>query len=209
MRPLKITLLFLLPVSIIAATFWFVRPHVVGKQVGAASIPDSVSRYHLNTGKVKLVVKKSDYVLQLYIDNKLVKEYPVVLGNDPVNDKTHEGDGCTPEGTYKIKAKYPHKSWTYFMWIDYPNEAAWKRFNENKKNGVIAKNATIGGEVGIHGVPFESSAFGSTPSDTTPHQDWLIDKRVNWTLGCISLKTADIKEIYTYAVVGTEVQILH
>jgi murein L,D-transpeptidase YafK len=203
-------LLLILPlISVFSLFAWILQTHAIANKNQAANIRDSIAKYKLDTKKVKLWIKKSDYTLQLFIDNKLVKTYPVVFGPDPVNDKKYEGDGCTPEGIYKIKAKYPHRSWSYFLWIDYPNEAAWKRFNENKKKGLIAKDATIGGDVGIHGVPFVTGLFGNHSLGTTPHNDDIISKRINWTLGCISLTTADITELYQYVSVGTEVEIVH
>ncbi len=174
-----------------------------------ASIEDSVKKYTLNLKDVKLSIQKSSYRVDLYLGGKRVKSYPCVLGPNPTDDKTHEGDGCTPEGTYKIKAKYPHRNWSYFLWVDYPNDAAWKRFNENKKSGKLSKSATIGGEIGIHGVPFLSHDFGKETPKGTAHNDELIDEKVNWTAGCISLKTNDIIELYKYVLVGSDVEIVH
>lgn len=156
----------------------------------ASRIIDSLK---LNKNNLYIEIDKSDYTLTIKIGNKVVKTYPVVLGFDPVNDKKMEGDGCTPEDTFKIISKYPHKSWTKFIWFDYPNAASKKKFEARKKKGEIPKDAKIGGEVGIHGVPGED--------------DRIIDQKINWTLGCISLKTADINEIYDLVKVGTKVVI--
>lgn len=158
---------------------------------------------------VTIRIYKSKYRLELYRNDSLLRTYPVVFGFNPVDDKQKQGDGCTPEGTFHIQAKYPHRSWSYFMWLDYPTKDSWRKFNENKKKGIIASGDDIGGEIGIHGVPFVTSGFGSKPSANTPHADDIIDKKTNWTLGCISLKTADISELYTLVPVGTEVLIFH
>jgi murein L,D-transpeptidase YafK len=149
----------------------------------------------LDKEKIYIKVSKSSYLLQLKIGEVVIKGYPVVLGFDPINDKRQEGDGCTPEGTFKIQSKYPHKSWSKFIWFDYPNDESRKKFETRKKNGEIPKNARIGGEVGIHGVPDKD--------------DRIIDQKINWTLGCVSLKTADINEIYSLVKVGTKVVIEH
>jgi murein L,D-transpeptidase YafK len=53
-------------------------------------------------------------------DTIIIKQYPVVLGGNPVDDKLLQGDLCTPEGNFLIHAKYPHKSWEKFIWINYP-----------------------------------------------------------------------------------------
>lgn len=149
----------------------------------------------LDKANVYIEVSKSSYLLQLKIGKVVIKGYPVVLGFDPVNDKKQEGDGCTPEGTFKIQSKYPHKSWSKFIWFDYPNDESRKKFEARKKKGEIPKNARIGGEVGIHGVPDKD--------------DRIIDQGINWTLGCVSLKTADINEVYSLVKVGTKVVIKH
>lgn len=149
----------------------------------------------LDKSKIFIKVSKGSYLLQLKIGEVVVKGYPVVLGFDPINDKKQEGDGCTPEGTFKIQSKYPHKSWSKFIWFDYPNDESRKKFEARKKKGEIPKNARIGGEVGIHGVPDKD--------------DRIIDQGINWTLGCVSLKTADINEIYSLVKVGTKVVIVH
>ncbi len=144
---------------------------------------------------VALKVEKGLYRLTVEYRGKAVKQYPVVLGRSPVDQKLRQGDGCTPEGAFKIKALYPHRNWGKFIWIDYPTAASWARFNAAKKAGKLRPSATIGGEVGIHGTP--------------DGQDALIDQQTNWTLGCVSLKAADIEEIYGVCQVGTPVLIVH
>jgi len=133
---------------------------------------------------IRIEISKSDYTLYLMHDSEIVKSYPVVLGPDPVNDKFVEGDGCTPEGVFGIRDKYPHKKWCRFIWLDYPNEQSWKKHKMAEKEGTIPRDSEIGGEVGIHGVP--------------EGRDDLIDKGTNWTLGCISLKNNDIIELYKF-----------
>ena len=136
-------------------------------------------------------IDKGDYTLSLYADTLLVKQYPVVFGWNPVADKLRQGDGCTPEGNYKVLAKYDHDAWSKFIWIDYPNKESLVKFHEAKTNGVISPESTPGGEIGIHGVPI--------------NYDYVIDQGDNWTAGCIALKNRDINEIYNYVDVGTEV----
>jgi murein L,D-transpeptidase YafK len=45
-----------------------------------------------------LVVHKLRRKLTIYQGVTPLKTYPVVLGNDPYNDKMCQGDTCTPEG---------------------------------------------------------------------------------------------------------------
>jgi murein L,D-transpeptidase YafK len=139
-------------------------------------------------------IEKSRYRLTVFVKRKAIKAYPVVFGSNPVDDKRREGDVCTPEGTFRIRALYPHRRWSKFLWLDYPTRDSWRKFQEAKRSGQIGPQATVGSEIGLHGVP--------------AGQDALIDARVNWTLGCISLKTADIAEIYLLAKAGTRVEII-
>jgi murein L,D-transpeptidase YafK len=140
---------------------------------------------------VSIQIDKSDYILMVLNKAEVLKSYRMVLGSNPKDDKRMEGDRCTPEGTFHIVSKYPHKSWRKFIWIDYPNDESRRKFKEAKLNGEIPKDAKIGGEIGIHGTPEDS--------------DYLIDDKVNWTWGCVSLKRKDVDEIYPYINESTEI----
>ncbi len=142
---------------------------------------------------IAVLIDKSDYTLQIFAADTLVKTYAVVFGGNPIEDKLRQGDQCTPEGVFKINSKYPHKSWSKFIWLNYPTQDSWKKHSQAKKEGLIPSNAKIGGEIGIHGVPEGS--------------DFAIDKRINWTLGCISLKNADVNEIYPFIDTSTHITI--
>jgi len=142
---------------------------------------------------MRIVIDKSDYELHVYDAKGWYATYPVVFGADPLKDKKMEGDRCTPEGEFKILSKRPHNKWSRFMLLDYPTQETMVKFNQRKQRGEIPKNATPGGGVGIHGV--------------WPHEDFVIDRYKNWTLGCISLKNADVQELYSYIPIGTPVTI--
>jgi len=157
------------------------------------SLKHLVDSLKLDKRHAKIHVSKYKYLLSIVIGNKTIKSYPIVLGKNPIDDKLREGDRCTPEGVFKIKAKYPHKSWSKFIWFDYPNEASWKKHSQAKKDKKIPMNSTIGGDVGIHGVPVGA--------------DSAIDNKHNWTWGCVSLKNKDINEIYDFVFVGMTVEI--
>lgn len=131
---------------------------------------------------LNILIDKSEYTLQVYHKDSLLITYPCVFGFNEVDDKHQEGDGCTPDGEFGIRSMYPHKNWSYFIWVDYPNEESWRRFKARKADGTIEAGGTIGGEIGIHGVPEGS--------------DDLISSRTNWTLGCISLTNADVTDLY-------------
>ncbi|MFC2098618.1 murein L,D-transpeptidase family protein [Bacteroidota bacterium] len=138
---------------------------------------------------IHIEIDKSDYTLSIMKESMLLKQYPVVFGSDPVKDKLRQGDRRTPEGEFRVRTKYPHRSWDKFIWINYPTEDSWKKHRQAKLDGLIDESDGIGGEIGIHGVPFGS--------------DYMIDVRMNWTLGCISLKNDDINDFYPYIREGT------
>lgn len=153
-----------------------------------------VREQHIPQNELLVKIDKSDYTLAVYHKAKLLVTYPCVFGFNTSDDKHQEGDGCTPEGVFGIRSKYAHRSWTYFIWFDYPNKESWRRFNSRKKEGIIEKGATIGGEIGIHGVP--------------DGMDSMIADKTNWTLGCISLTNADITDLFKSIGDGTKIEIV-
>lgn len=127
-----------------------------------------------------IVVHKLSRKLTFYQGLTPLKTYSIVLGNDPYNDKLCQGDTCTPEGVYRIRAKYPHGKWDYFIWLDYPNTQNWLKFSRAKQAGCLPEEANIGGQVGIHGTE-------------DPYKNLSGE---NWTQGCVSLLNKDLEEIY-------------
>lgn len=155
--------------------------HLVTKEqnINLVRLVDSLQ---LNKNKIAVHIYKTAYKMKIKYDTLTLKTYPCVFGFNARDDKLKQGDGCTPEGKFGIRAKYPHSKWSKFIWIDYPNAGSWTKHKAAKKKGTIGVKESIGGEVGIHGVP--------------EGYDYAIDERQNWTLGCISLKTKDIDELY-------------
>lgn len=158
------------------------------------TLKEIVSTRKILPKDLKILVKKSERVVEVFFKDELLIQYPCVLGFDPVGDKMQEGDGKTPEGKFKIKAMYPHKSWSYFIWFDYPNQTSYQRFKDRKANKTIPSTAKIGGEVGFHGVPEKN--------------DEIIEKKIDWTLGCISLSTKDITDLYQSIGLETTIEII-
>jgi murein L,D-transpeptidase YafK len=144
-------------------------------------------------GAIYIIIDKSDYELSVYDSKGWYATYPVVFGNNSLEDKKMEGDKNTPEGTFKIANKRVHEKWHRFLGIDYPTAESREKFNKRKQRGEIPANAKIGGSIGIHG--------------TWPHEDFVIDKYKNWTLGCISMKNDDVDEVFGYTTTGTKVVI--
>ena len=173
-----------------------------GKQTTAAfvvedpseKLVDIIAQNNIRKSDLKIYIDKSDYYLAVKHADSVLITYPCVFGFNAVDDKAREGDGCTPEGSFGVRSMYAHKSWKYFIWIDYPNAESWRRFKQRKANGDLPMDASIGGEVGIHGVP--------------DGMDHMIDKRNNWTLGCISLKNEHITDLYKSINKFTKIEIV-
>ena len=164
-----------------------------------ATIFFATTSFHSTTAgenDFSLVITKHTYKMKIYdANNNLLISYPVVFGNNDLNDKMMKGDRETPEGVFHIVSKRVHEKWRRFMMLDYPNADSYKRFQERKSKGLIPKNAEIGSGIGIHG--------------TWPHEEFAIDRNQNWTQGCISTKNMYIDKIYQYIPVGTQVTIEH
>jgi murein L,D-transpeptidase YafK len=141
----------------------------------------------------RVVIDKSEYSMTVYDADGWLATYPVVFGSKNQSDKRMEGDRLTPNGHFRITFKKPHKEWGYFLLIDYPNADSYQRFKQRKSAGQIPAGAKIGGGIGIHG--------------TRPHEEYAVDKFMNWTNGCISVKYSDIQELYELIPIGTEVEI--
>ncbi len=144
-------------------------------------------------GNISIIIDKSDYELSVYDDKGWYATYPVVFGNNSLDDKKVQGDKNTPEGTFKIANKRLHEKWCRYMGLDFPTKESIEKFKDWKKKGLVPSNASIGGGIGIHG--------------TWPHEDFVIDRYKNWTLGCISMKNDDVVELYQFTPQGTQVTI--
>jgi murein L,D-transpeptidase YafK len=167
------------------------KPGTSGKKKSATSKKAEATAY--TPSPYKIIIDKSDYTMMLYDQDGWLATYPVVFGSKKQDDKKMEGDRLTPNGNFRITYKKSHKEWGCFLLLDYPNKESYEKFNERKKKGLIPKTAKIGGGIGIHG--------------TRPHEEYAVDKFMNWTNGCISVKYSDIFELYEMIPLGTEVEV--
>ena len=181
---------FLFVIVAFIAFFYSGTTHAQGIHL---SIEQKLHAFQLDPKDIEIYIDKTEHKLTLQVDRVTIKEYKCVFGGNPVDDKMCEGDKCTPEGVFHIIDKHPHPEWDKFMLIDYPTKQSRIKFESNKAHGKIPPYATIGGGVGIHGIP--------------ANKPYLIDKGINWTLGCISLSNEDIEEIYNWVGIGTKVTI--
>ena len=140
-----------------------------------------------------IIVDKSDYELKVYDAEGWYATYPIVFGSKDLSDKMKEGDKRTPNGSFKVVLKKIHPKWGPELLLDYPNHESIEKFNERKAKGLVPRNARIGDGIAIHA--------------TRPEEEWTIDNFYNWTDGCVSVKYTEMKDLFSYIPVGTQVTI--
>ena len=128
--------------------------------------------------------------MSVYDEKGWYATYPVVFGNNSLEDKKMEGDKNTPEGSFHITSKKVHEKWYRFLAFDYPTKESREKFKQRKQRGEIPASPSIGGSIGIHG--------------TWPNEDMVVDRYKNWTLGCISMKKHDVLEYMVTLLSGTQ-----
>jgi murein L,D-transpeptidase YafK len=141
-----------------------------------------------------IVIHKNAHTMEVASGGAILATYSVAIGPGGSGPKLQEGDKVTPVGRYHIVSRSPSK-FHIFMRLDYPNADDRARFAELKKNGTLPKNATIGGDVGIHGAPAQP--------------EWKkIHKTVDWTFGCIAVDDDEIEKVAAMVPDGTIVDIV-
>lgn len=133
-------------------------------------------------------VWKAERKLQVLAQGKVVHEFKMVLGPNPVGHKQQEGDGKTPEGAYILDFKKPNSAFYKAIHVSYPNA---QDLAAAKKRGVSA-----GGQIMIHGQP---NGFGML-SALTQQRDW--------TAGCIALSNEDMDILWQAVNVPMRIEIL-
>jgi len=134
-----------------------------------------------------IIVLKSEHIMRLYSHDKLIKEYHVALGLNPVGPKRRKGDDKTPEGSYTIDLKNPHSQFHLSLRVSYPNAQDRERA---RRQGVDP-----GGSIMIHGLPRQFAYLG------TRHREY------DWTWGCVAVTNPEIEEIWSLVQVGTKIEI--
>lgn len=130
-----------------------------------------------------IVVNKGARKMYLLNGTNILREYKVDLGFAPVGDKTIEGDGKTPEGTYLIDRRNPYSRFHLSLGISYPNRS--------DRSAARALGKSPGGDIFIHGEPNNA-------------KDRKRAARVqDWTAGCIAVSNEEIEEIYAMVTTGT------
>lgn len=136
----------------------------------------------------KVYVDKSERVLKLLSNDKVIKSYSIALGDSPVGHKRQEGDERTPTGDYTLDYKNENSGYHRSIHVSYPN-AADKA--QARKRGV-----SPGGDIMIHG---QKNGFG--------HLAALTQQR-DWTDGCIAVTDKDMDEIMSIYKAGMSIEIV-
>lgn len=149
----------------------------------------------------KIIVKKSERILELWDGDSLYDSYPIGLGFSPEGDKSREGDGRTPIGTYYVCTRNSNSRFYLSLGISYPNKEDAStalnegRIDESTYNQIADAidsqaqppwNTPLGGEIMIHGMGSSS----------------------DWTAGCIAVDNHIMDILWTHIKLKTPVEIL-
>ena len=157
--------------------------------------PDNLARWHAwveetiresaHGGGYAIVVSKMERRLLVYRGGALLTSYDAAIGLNGFSAKQVAGDRATPEGRYRILKKKPASKFYRALLIDYPNVEDRRRFLEEKRRGLIAPTAGIGGLIEIHG--------GGV---------------AGMTYGCVALENPSMLELFSLVGEGTPVTIV-
>ncbi|MDY0000645.1 MAG: DUF1287 domain-containing protein [Polyangia bacterium] len=152
----------------------------------------------------QVIVDKKRRILTLVADGAPVKAYPISLGFSPTGHKARQGDGRTPEGSYRIvemlhralPARYGARS----MLLSYPSV---KDGRAGLASGLISRQTLrdIEAAEGRGAIPPQRSALGGS---LRIHGGGV---GRDWTHGCIALRDPDAVELYRFLRVGSPVVI--
>jgi len=151
-------------------------------------------------GQTRICVSKSERTATVLVGEIVIAAYPIALGGSPQGQKLREGDGRTPEGTYRICTRLDRSRYHLLLGLSYPGpEDARRAIAEGTitqrtfdavaeaeaNSGVPPWDSVLGGAVGLHG--------GGTGMD--------------WTLGRIAFENDACEEIWLLTQIGTKVEI--
>jgi murein L,D-transpeptidase YafK len=169
MKRLLVVLIF----AVIAAALWL-QP-----------APQTVTQPPL-TGMVdRIIIEKSARRMRLLRNGQTIREYHIALGFTPAGDKLRQGDGRTPEGTFRIDRRNDVSRYHLSLGLDYPQPTDRAR--------AAMGGYDPGGDIMIHGQP-----------NALPDSSMV---RGDWTAGCIAVSNTEMREIWSVTQVGTVVEI--
>ncbi|MFQ5469868.1 MAG: murein L,D-transpeptidase family protein [Gammaproteobacteria bacterium] len=137
-----------------------------------------------------VLVSKSERTMYLMNQGRIIKRYPISLGENPVGHKRQLNDKRTPEGRYTLDWRNPESKYHKSIHISYPSREDMARARHNGVNP--------GGSIMIHGVV----------NDTVSEIMSELNKRPDWTDGCIAVTNKEMDEIWLAVKNGTPIEIL-
>ena len=155
---------------------------VLATAIVGACAPKSKFKSYRGPEVTYVVVNKADRKMFLFHNKRVLKEYDVDLGFEPIGDKFFEGDGRTPEGNYTINRRNPNSKFHLSLGISYPNA--------KDRADAAALGKPPGGDIFIHG---KSNRRKLGKND--------------WTWGCIAVPNREMELIYAMVKNGTPIQI--
>ncbi len=135
----------------------------------------------------KVLIDKSDRILQLIKDGEVIRTFKIALGLAPVGDKQQEGDQKTPEGSYMLDTRNPNSDYFLSIHVSYPDA--------NDRKEARAKGVPPGGAIMIHGQPNE------------PSRSEAYYRTQDWTNGCIAVSNSDMIDIWLMTKPNTPIEI--
>ncbi len=153
----------------------------------AQNVQPAIYRQTVPGAVDKIVVVKHKRRMYLYTDGRVVKEYKVSLGRNPVGHKYEQGDNRTPEGTYYIDWRNPDSSYHLSLRISYPNDDDVARARE--------RGVSPGSMIMIHGLPNGKADMVNT------------HRLTDWTNGCIAVTNQEMDELWAVVPTGTPIEI--
>lgn len=155
----------------------------IGLILAACAAPPA-SRFRAYDGPevTSLVLFKTRRQLLVMNNNDVLMTFEVELGSSPNGPKQFEGDGRTPEGTYRVNRRNPNSQYHLSLGISYPST--------DQVAAAAAIGRPAGGEIFFHG----------TPNRNVGDDDW--------TAGCIAISNDEIEQLYAMVGDGTPVFIL-
>ena len=133
----------------------------------------------------RIVVEKSARRMVVYREGVALRDYRVALGFAPDGAKIRQGDGKTPEGSFRINRMNAQSSYHLSVGLDYPQTA--------DKARAAAGGFDPGGDIFIHGQPNALADDALLTGD--------------WTDGCIAVSNAEIREIFAAVQIGTIIDV--
>ena len=135
----------------------------------------------------RVVVLKGRRELLLYDGEVVIGRYPVARGFDPQGHKEREGDGRTPEGIYALDWRQVSERLGPAIHVSYPD-------HEDRRRAARA-GIEPGGGILLHALA-DALSWATAAAEAR-----------NWTLGCIGLRRADMREVWHAVADGTPIEI--